>query len=417
MRRKFFRNICFASLAFASVAFISCSSEVNTIGSKHFTEDGEYKEKVSIFKSQQPASVNFYIEVSGSMNGFFRSNLATQFKHDVWSVISDFVPGDGEVNVFAKQNAPSVAISVDKFRDGMNKGAFVSSESTDVPDMISRILDDVNPKSNEVGVLISDMKYDPVGNSALKALLTQYSTDIRNIMSRHPNVAICLIASKSEYLDKNGNNACPDSPYYYLIAGNKQNVVFMRNFISTLLRHNKTFVDEIEWGIDYLSPSITVSDEDYLTEIEENHSYGDFDEECTITLDFDITSYPWFFENKDSLANHLSIETEEGTEVKINSKKIKYDIKYDDGKQLKRTAIASVPITIKNMYEDSDVLEIKLTCPETQEPNKAFLNFLGSDDVNDISRTFSMEGLLGGFYSSMERFKDCKPVHILISKK
>ena len=249
-------------VAFTMVAFVACFGNVNTSNSKFFTEDGISTEKIKSFASSQPSNVKFYVEVSGSMNGFFRSNLSTKFKNDVWSVITDFVSSDGHVNVFGEQSRAAVAVPVNTFRDGMNKGAFVSGSSTDVPDMISRMLDNVDVKSSEVGVLISDMKYDPVGNSALQALLTQYSTDIRNVMMRHRNVAVCLIAATSEYIDKNGNEATPDSPYYYLVVGNKANVVYMRNFIATLLNHNKTFVDEIEWGIDYLSPSITISDAD-----------------------------------------------------------------------------------------------------------------------------------------------------------
>ena len=406
-----------ALLSLVSITIISCGGTVNTTGSKFFTEDGECTEKVKTFESKSPANVKFYIEVSGSMNGFFRSNQSTKFKNDVWSVVTDFVSSDGVVNVFQNQKSAAVPVPVDVFRDGMNKGAFVSSSSTDVPDMISCMLDDVEIKSSEVGVLISEMKYDPVGNSALKALLTQYSTDIRNIMMRHPNVAVCLIAATSDYLSKDGGLATPDSPYYYLIVGNKANVVYMRNFIATLLNNNKSFVDEIEWGIDYMSPSVKVGDEDYLTEIEENKSYGDFDDECTIILDIDITDYPWTFENCDYLVKHLSIKSDEGTEAKIDTKNIKYEISYDDGKQLKRTAIAKVPVKIKDMYEESDVFEISLQCPDIQEPNNRFMRYLGSEDVNDITTTFSMEGLLKGFYTSMPQFRDAKPVHILISKK
>lgn len=346
------------AMCFVVTALIGCCGKVNTTDSKFFTEDGMSTEKTKTFVSQQPSNVKFYVEVSGSMNGFFRSNLSTKFKNDVWSVITDFVSSDGQVNVYSEQNKAAVAVPVNTFRDRMNKGTFVSTSSTNVPDMISRMLDDVNTKSSEVGVLISDMKYDPVGNSALQALITQYSTDVRNIMMRHRDVAVCLIAATSEYIDKNGNEAAPDSPYYYLIVGKRSNVVFMRNFIATLLNNNKSFVDEIEWGIDYLSPSITVSDYDYLTEIEANKSYSGFDDECSITLDFDITNYPWTFENKDYLVKHISIKSEYGAEAVIDTKKITYDISFDDGKQLKRTAIARIPVKIQNMFDKSDVFEI-----------------------------------------------------------
>lgn len=405
-------------LAFFIVSILAgCHGKVNTTGSKYFSEDGTSREKLQHFVDKQPQNVKFYIEASGSMNGFFRSNQATKFKNDVWAVMTDFVQPDGIVNIFARQNAAAVQIPINAFRDGMNKGAFVSSTSTDVPDMISRMIDDVDTKSSEVGVLISDMKYDPVGNSALKALLSQYSTDIRNIIMRHPDVAVCLIAATSDYLGKDGNELAADSPYYYLVVGNSTNVVFMRNFIATLLKGKGSFVDELEWGIDYLAPSVKVSDEGYLTEIDSNKSYGDFDDECKITLDIDITNYPWTFECPDSLARYLTINSEGGTKAEIMTKKITYDISYDDGKQLKRTAIAKVPVKIKDMYEDSDVFEIALNVQEIQMPNEKFSRYMGSEDVNDVSTTFSIEGLLGGFYSSMQRFKTPHPIHILISTK
>lgn len=397
-------------------SFVSCNGSVNSLESKYFTEDGVCVEHVKSFVSKAPSNIKFYMEVSGSMNGFLRSNQATHFKHDVWSIVTDFVSINGSVNVFAQQGEDAISIPVNDFRSGMNCGSFVSSASTVVPDMISNVLKDVDIKASEVGVLISDLKYDPVGYSAQNVLLLQYSTDIRNIMMLHPNTAVCLIVAKSEYLDKNGGILTQDSPYYYLLFGNKSNVVFMRNFIATLLKGNNTYVDEIEWGIDYLTPSVKVSDEDYLTEIDPDKSYGDFDEECTITLDIDITNFPWFFENKDTLANRLSISSEGGTEAIVKAKNITYEISYDDGKQLKRTAIAKVPIYIKNMYEDSDVFEIAINIPEIQVPNTRFLRYLYSDNVNDVTTSYSVEGLLNGFYSSMERFKKSHPIHLLISK-
>lgn len=399
------------------VGLSSCKNGVNTIHSKYFTDDGHRIEQIQTFSAQTPSMVKFFVEVSGSMNGFFRSNEATNFKHDVWSITSNFVSNNDSIWVFTEQNKEANPMKLDLFREKMNKGEFVSSASTDVPDMITRMLEAVDATQSEVGVLISDMKYDPIENSAIRALLTQYTVDIRNIMTRHNGVAVCLIAATSNFLDKNLQEACANSPYYYLIVGEQANVVFMRNFLSTLLKHNNTFVDEIEWGIDYLSPSIKVTDQDYLSTIEENRSFGDFEEECSLCLSIDITSYPWSFEKKDTLLNYFTISAKEGSVVKIIEEEIQYDITYDDGKQLKRTAIARIPVKVEKMYQESDVLEIRMTTPEVQRPNSDFLLFFGAEDVNDISRTFSIEGLMSGFYSSMERYKESKPVHILITTK
>jgi hypothetical protein len=61
------------------VLFCSCT-KVNTVKDSHFTQDGycldSIKEK---FVAEPPKALGFYVEVSGSMNGFFRSNKATRF--------------------------------------------------------------------------------------------------------------------------------------------------------------------------------------------------------------------------------------------------------------------------------------------------------------------------------------------------
>ena len=412
-----YKKIFLYSFCILAVGLTSCKDGVNTIHSKYFTDDGHRIEQIQTFSAKTPSSVKFFIEVSGSMNGFFRSNEATNFKQDVWSITSNFISDNDSIWVFTEQNKEATPMKLNLFREGMNKGTFVSSVSTNVPYMISKMLDAIDTTQSEIGVLVSDMKYDPIEDSAIRALLTQYTVDIRNIMTKHNGVAVCLIAAKSNFLDKNQLEACANSPYYYLVVGEQSNVVFMRNFLSTLLKHNNTFVDEIEWGIDYLSPSVKVTDQDYLSTIEGNCSFGDFEDECSLCLSIDITSYPWSFEKKDTLLNYLTISAKEGSVVKIIEEKIQYDITYDDGKQLKRTALAKIPIKLEKMYQESDVLEIRLATPEVQRPNLDFLSFFGAEDANDISRTFSIEGLLSGFYSSMERYKESKPVHILITSK
>jgi len=395
--------------------FQGCEKHLNPNELSPFDKDGNYKEKIVTFTSKAPAEIKFYVEVSGSMNGFFRSNKPTQFKKDVWSVFSDFYSSTKGVNIFVKQGASPINIDLNDFRNRMNTGAFVSSASTDVPDMLHRILDYVDCAKSEVGILVSDMKYDPVGKSDIAVRLQQYSEDIRNMMTSSQK-ALCLIAAKSEFLDKRGNIVCEDSPYYYLVVGKPENVVWTRNFVCTLLSHDNHFVDYIEWGIDYKSPKVTIEDYDYLTK-ENAHVLGGFDEDCNIVLNLDITDYPWLFENPDTLIKYLSIKSEENLNImKLKRKDITYDIKHDDGKQLKRTANVKIKLHLSDMYDDADIISVRLNTPEVFLPNKDFMMFLGADNPNDVSKTYSMEQFLIGCYASMERFRDKKPIHILISK-
>lgn len=75
----------------ASLCFVSCSSPINSINDPHFEENGIYLDSLGTpFQAIMPTSLDFYVEVSGSMNGFFRANKVTAFKTDVWAIVSYF---------------------------------------------------------------------------------------------------------------------------------------------------------------------------------------------------------------------------------------------------------------------------------------------------------------------------------------
>ena len=220
-----------ASLAafVASLCFISCSSPINTINDPHFDENGVYLDSLgATFQAVMPTSIDFYVEVSGSMNGFFRANKATAFKTDVWAIVSNF--GSPGVSVLSNDGTDAKKFTGDQFRSRMNSGGFVSTAETKVPAMLEKILSELDYENGAVAVLISDMKYSPVGNKALPVLLEQYATDIRNIVGKYPGSAYSLIGAYSEFLDAKGNVACEKSPYYYLVVGKD---VFARIVVSS----------------------------------------------------------------------------------------------------------------------------------------------------------------------------------------
>ncbi len=52
----------------------------------------------------------------------------------------------------------------------MNAGAFVSNSSTHVPAMLHNIIENIDTSKNEVAILVSDMKYSPMGKTAAPEL-------------------------------------------------------------------------------------------------------------------------------------------------------------------------------------------------------------------------------------------------------
>ena len=126
-------------IAIFSLFLSSCSNPVNTVYDSHFTEDGYCLDSLKEnFIAEAPEALGFYVEVSGSMNGFFRSNRATRFKKDVWSIVSNF--GGNDVCVLSNAGTVAGIYSVNDFRSRMNSGGFVSNQETLVPTMPKSIL-------------------------------------------------------------------------------------------------------------------------------------------------------------------------------------------------------------------------------------------------------------------------------------
>ena len=152
----------------ACFALTSCGGNVNTENDPRFDAAGlaiYTQDDPKAFAPESPSKVKFYFEVSGSMNGFFRSNKPTGFKKDVWSVLNK-CSAVSEIYVMEdlKGERPR-KMSEDNFQQAMNTGAFVSTGSTIVPDMLSNIMTNLDAANGEVAVFVSDMRYDPVGIS------------------------------------------------------------------------------------------------------------------------------------------------------------------------------------------------------------------------------------------------------------
>ena len=187
------------------------------------------------------------------MNGFFRANLPTNFKTDVWAVASYFSELIPTVDILTNDGSVGKELSLQQFQTAMNTGSFVSTASTQTPIMLKSMIKSLKTDTSEVAVLVSDMKFSPVGADAPEVLLNQYSTDVKSILRQYGK-AICVIAATSDYRDKSGKMVTSKSPYYYVIIGNDSQVAFMRNAISILIDNNNHFVDNIESGFNYGQP-------------------------------------------------------------------------------------------------------------------------------------------------------------------
>lgn len=399
----------------------ACSpSKLNSVYDPRFNEEGYLIDTDTVssasFELQSPERIKVYIEVSGSMNGFFRANQPTHFKSDVWEIISYFSPIISSVTILTNDGQRGHSLSLDDFRSQMNSGRFVSTASTRVPIMLQSIFDDYESENNEVAILISDMKYSPVGNLAPDVLLTQYSTDISSLLGRQRE-AVCLVGATSNYLDRKKQELTEQAPYYYLITGKDEQVGYMRNAISTLLENNGHFVDNIESGFDYGCISHSFGIPDNCLQLENEPTFYGYDpsynDTCVVRLNVNLENYRWIMATDYYLRNTLKVKALYGAQVEIGD--VEFQVENLTDRQLKRTAVASIEIKVFNMPLETDVLEWTLQIPDSDYTLFGpYVTNANSED--DVTKSYSMESFIKGmFYGGITNAR--LPLnYILISK-
>ncbi len=416
---KSFFLMIYAALSLAVLmAYTSCSRDVNTNQDPHFTLDG-YLIEDSIGQSHAIAlsKVRFYIEVSGSMNGFFRANQPTNFKQDVWQILNYYSPIAPDVTILTNNGDQGNTYNLGEFQTMMNTGAFVSSASTKVPLMLQTIVSNTDADNGEVAVLISDMKYSPVGSKAPQVLLTQYSTDVSKIFGQYGK-AISLVCATSNYLDRQGRSVCDVSPYYFLIIGNDSGVAEMRDGISTLLDNNHRLVDNIESGFHYgkIKESFGIPKKCFQMDLQEPtfiaYEEADSFDTCVINLKVDLTPYRWIMTDESYFIRAFKAKTLYGSTLVVDD--VNIDVQNITNKQLKRTAVATVRLKVFNMPTDSDVIEWTMELPDTDYT--LFGQFCGAATEDDCSKSYSIEDFLVGMFYGGVVNTTLEPNYILVSK-
>lgn len=401
----------------ASFCFVFCSSPINSINDPHFDENGVYLDSIgATFQAVMPTSLDFYVEVSGSMNGFFRANRTTAFKTAVWAIVSNF--GSPGVSVLSNSGTQATKYTGDQFRNKMNSGGFVSTAETQVPAMLESILSKLDYENGAVAVLISDMKYSPVGNRALPVLLQQYATDIRNIVGKYPGSAYSLVGAYSEFLDARGNVTCEKSPYYYLVIGKDVCVAEIRNCITTILSDREDYMDNIETGFDYKRPAYGFGVPDNVIQLDNEPTFYNYDvsysDTCKVVLNLDLSDFRWLVaSDEDVLRECLKVKAAYGSEMEIG--KINISTNNHNQKKLERLAVASVELKLWNMPMEADVIEWSLDHPEYSVTD-TFMQIQNAAAEADLTGSFSLANFIQGVFQAVQNHWNQEPNRILISK-
>lgn len=401
------------------VGISSCGSDLNTVSDPHFTSDGVFIDSTNVdttsFRTLQPSKVTFYVEVSGSMNGFFRPNLATDFKSDLYAILTYYRPIVSDVVILTNDGTQGARFSIDDFQRKMNAGAFVSSAETMVPKMLGTILSNLTPQDGEVAVLVSDMKYSPERDPTREALMSEYPSDISKVVAPS-GVAVSLLAATSNYLDKGGQAIEHESPYYYFVMGAPETAGYMRTGIATLLEDAKHYVDGFETGYNYKAVRYSFGSTKEALQLENQPTfYGwdpSYDDTCKVCLKLDLSDFRWLTADSEALKGAISAKALYGSTVEVGN--ISVVSENTRNRQIDRFAEATVELKITGMPTESDVIEWTFNHPD--ELIGGMTRFFGASSEQEYDKSYSIEGFIKGLtYGGHLNKWNKTPNYILIS--
>lgn len=424
MRSKLIVVLGICTLAITGITFFSCDRNVNSIMDTHFDVNGAPLDTINYFTVKEPTAAKLFIETSGSMNGFFRANKANAFKKTVWSIFSGIAPITSGC-VYTMSNGGDINEPVDLagFRNKMNAGAFVSNSSTHVPTMINNIMNNIDVALEEVAILVSDMKYSPMGNSADVELI-QYQEEIRNVVGLHPGFSLSFVCAKSEFLAPSGSVLEEDSPYYFIIIGKSENVVAMRNNIARWCEATNSYVESGDMAMNYRTPSYSIEN---VTNGLLSNEYPqnlitvfdrDVSDTCSFIVRINMNGYPWGAVDADVLKDCFKAKAVYGSSVDV-------ELLTDDEHlvdnhaykgDFKRRSYADYLVKLYNVNLDDEVIEWTFTNkPFDGRYLMSFNTIINADQESDLSGTFSFNKFIEGCFNARLNIFDENPVRILVS--
>lgn len=408
-----------------AITLFSCGRDVNSIEDPNFDVSGAPLDTViTLFSPKHPESVKLYIETSGSMNGFFRANQANNFKKTVWSVFSGLAKISGG-NVYPMSDGGDIDIPVNLsvFRDKMNAGSFVSNSSTHIPAMLDNIIENIDTAKSEVAVLVSDMKYSPMGKSA-PAELMQYQEQIRNIIGIHPNVSLAFVCANSEFLNSDGTVAETNSPYYFIIFGDSENVAALRNDIARWCEATGSYVESGDMAMNYHTPSYSIENvrNGMLSADYPKNLITTFDSEVSDTCSFivrvDMTGYPWSAVDAEVLKDCFKAKAVYGSsvdaELLTDDAHLVDNHAYKD--DFKRISYADYLVKLYNVALNDEVIEWTFTNrPFDGRYRVNFITVINAEKEQDLAGSFSFNKFIEGCFNARLNTFDETPVRILVS--
>lgn len=417
----------------AVISICGCKHSINEIDNASFTDDGVLKaEVIDRFYTAEPANtIQLYVETSGSMNGLFRAKQSNAFKTDMTAFLLKNASNIAGVKAFTDGSTKTRSYSANSFRQNMNDGSFVSSLTTEVPQMLQVILNDLKDGQCDVAVFVSDMKYSPKGGSA--TALGQYAIDIEAMFSDYKDYSVCVIGFESEFVAANGKIACEFFPYYMIVIGEGPKVSYVRNMILSELErygHVQGYIDfNQSYGCPYYSVlpihgalgGLRPNPNELMASSNEGmyHSLVGYsmlpDSEFIVAIR--EQHLPWdVYKNIDASSFEVK-STVTGMSIPFEVLEKEPSMKSSEDAMVKKCIQPShyIKVQPKDILFGTDVISIRLN---EQTANDSWIQkYYGAQREGELDKTFSMDSFIEGLTNAYR--KECKlqeePMLVLIS--
>lgn len=405
-----------------STVLVGCKN-CNRISIEPFDSQGIISETYvnSFYKAEQADSIKFYIESSGSMNGLFRKSFGTSFKYDVSSIVlhPQLMSRIKSVALFGRNTEIVNELDPKSFRKKMNNGEFDSQVSTVVPKMFEKIIEDLNNSVCDVAVFISDMKYSPIGQDS-KVNISQYSIDVKEQFSHLKNKSVSIISSETNYLAPNGKEITDSFPYYYVIIGNPQKVIWMRNLFIKILSEPNEFIPQKtisykDFGIKYGCPSYSALPDMAIGMIRNNEEYAKNylnQNYCFSFTDFDssiqsagiVLAINYSYLPSEVINSLSSSDFEVSSFWKTSNASLEllpkgYHTSTNQSYVDNINPNIYVKLNISSIDENYDYDVIEIILNKKNDSNNSIEKYFGAKSENELEKTLSLDGFINGLKS------------------
>ncbi|EJX10188.1 hypothetical protein EVA_01699 [gut metagenome] len=221
-----------------------------------------------------------------------------------------------------------------------------------------------------------------------------------------------------------GSIAENNSPYYFIIIGNSENVAAIRNDISRWCEATNSYVESGDMAMNYHTPDYTIKEvkNGVLSLDYSKNLITVFDREVSDTCSFifrvNMTGYPWSAVNAKLLKDCLKARTVYGSSVDV-------ELLTDEGHlvdnhaykgEFKRVSYADYLVKLYNVVLDDEVIE----CTFTNKPfdghySMNFYTIINAEHENNLSGSFSFNKFIEGCFNARLNTFEENPVRILVS--